>query len=153
MAASVNQEGMIACVGALIPCTKPVAAHMHDGLRPDNSSPHPDGCACVRASLADIGTSSKQWGDGKNWSDAPDVCRGNEVRQNYIRTRVRPTVLYSTFNAQSMDNYGCLQHCPLCSPHFLEGRILNPIALVTSLQITLLSLRLGVFDHCAVSAF
>ncbi|CAM9362597.1 unnamed protein product, partial [Hapterophycus canaliculatus] len=34
-----------------------------------------------------IGTSSNQWGDGKNWSDAPDACRGNVVRQNYIRTR------------------------------------------------------------------
>ncbi|CAM9258533.1 unnamed protein product, partial [Scytosiphon promiscuus] len=34
-----------------------------------------------------IGTSSNQWGDGKNWSDAPDECRGNVVRQNYIRTR------------------------------------------------------------------
>jgi len=39
--------------------------------------------------LADIGTSSKQWGDGKNWFDEPDVCLGNVVRDNYIRTRVR----------------------------------------------------------------
>lgn len=39
--------------------------------------------------LADVGTSSKQWGDGKNWSDEPDVCLGNVVRDNDIRTRVR----------------------------------------------------------------
>ncbi|CAN0428068.1 unnamed protein product, partial [Scytosiphon promiscuus] len=34
-----------------------------------------------------IGTSSNQWGDGKNWGDEPDECRGNTVRDNYIKTR------------------------------------------------------------------
>jgi len=38
---------------------------------------------------ADVGTASNQWDDGKNWSDEPDVCMGNIVRDNYIRTRVR----------------------------------------------------------------
>lgn len=49
---------------------------------------------CARAvrvglGFADIGTSNKQWGDGKNWSDAPDACRDNVVRNNIIHTRVR----------------------------------------------------------------
>eukprot|EP00752_Nemacystus_decipiens_P012584 g11144.t1 len=34
-----------------------------------------------------IGTSSSQWGDGKNWSDGPDVCMNNIVRNNEIHTR------------------------------------------------------------------
>ncbi|CAM9620810.1 unnamed protein product, partial [Scytosiphon promiscuus] len=33
-----------------------------------------------------IGTSVDQWDDG-NWSDDPDECQGNSVRQNYIKTR------------------------------------------------------------------
>lgn len=38
--------------------------------------------------LADIGTSNKQWDDGKNPTDDPDVCRGNVVRDNTIKTHV-----------------------------------------------------------------
>ncbi|CAM9644683.1 unnamed protein product, partial [Hapterophycus canaliculatus] len=34
-----------------------------------------------------IGTSSNQWGDGKNWSGDPDECQGISVRDNYIKTR------------------------------------------------------------------
>eukprot|EP00903_Cladosiphon_okamuranus_P020891 g19184.t1 len=34
-----------------------------------------------------IGTSSNQWGDGKNWSDGPDLCMNNVVRNNVIHTR------------------------------------------------------------------
>lgn len=38
---------------------------------------------------ADVGTSSSQWDDGINFSDEPDVCRGNVVRDNLIKTNVR----------------------------------------------------------------
>lgn len=38
--------------------------------------------------IADIGTSNKQWGDGKNPTDDPDVCSGNVIRDNTITTEV-----------------------------------------------------------------
>ncbi|CAM9466770.1 unnamed protein product, partial [Ectocarpus sp. 4 AP-2014] len=34
-----------------------------------------------------VGTSSSQWDNDNNWDDVPDVCTGNIIRDNYIRTR------------------------------------------------------------------
>ncbi|CAN0434757.1 unnamed protein product, partial [Ectocarpus sp. 12 AP-2014] len=34
-----------------------------------------------------VGTSSSQWDNDNNWDDVPDVCMGNIIRDNYIRTR------------------------------------------------------------------
>ncbi|CAB1121513.1 unnamed protein product [Ectocarpus sp. CCAP 1310/34] len=34
-----------------------------------------------------VGTSSNQWDSDNNWDDVPDVCMGNIIRDNYIRTR------------------------------------------------------------------
>ena len=38
--------------------------------------------------VADIGTSSNQWGDGKNPTDDPDECSRNFIHNNIINTFV-----------------------------------------------------------------
>lgn len=75
------------------------------------ANPHPRYNDLSRGSphfcCADIGTSSSQWGDGKNWSDGPDVCMNNVVRNNEIRTNVRhnTTVLHPVVHRNETDHF------------------------------------------------
>lgn len=44
---------------------------------------------CLVQSSPDIGTSNKQWADGRNPTADPDACIGNVVSDNMITTDVR----------------------------------------------------------------
>lgn len=56
--------------------------------------------------VTDIGTSSSQWADGKNWGKDPDECQGNTVRENYIQTRVRGVGTSTVTTVRPQEGYG-----------------------------------------------